>query len=375
MSEPGTRQLSQAERLDWLQLIRSENVGPITFYKLLERFGSAAAALEALPQLAQRGGRSRGVRVCSRSAVEKEMEAADALGARLIARGEPDYPPLLAHIEDAPPLIGLLGHAHLLAKRAVAMVGARNASVNGRRFARQVAADLGSAGLMVVSGMARGIDAKAHEGALATGTVAVLGGGVDVIYPKENSDLYQEIKARGALISEVTAGTQPQARHFPRRNRLISGICRGVVVVEASLRSGTLITARMALEQGREVFAVPGAPQDPRAQGTNGLIRQGAALIQSAEDVMQILDGLWDRPLAEPDLFDFQRVTPTPPSPSEIETGRTVVEESLNFSPVTVDEILRACQMSPAVVSMVLLELELAGRLERHPGNRVSLVS
>ena len=292
--------LSAAEKLDWLRLIRSENVGPITFYRLLERFGSAAAALQALPALARSGGRHRAIKVCPRAAAEREIEALQKTGACLVALGEATYPPALAHIEDAPPLIAVLGHGHLLAEKpAVAVVGARIASLNGQRFARRLAAGLGKGDLVVVSGLARGIDASAHAGALETGTAAVLAGGVDVAYPRENARLYEEIAARGALISEAAPGTVPQARHFPRRNRLISGMSRGVVVVEASPRSGSLITARMALEQGREVFAVPGSPLDPRARGTNGLIRQGAILTESAEDVLSALADALRPPLEE----------------------------------------------------------------------------
>lgn len=374
MSETGTRPLRPTEKLDWLQLIRSENVGPITFFRLLERFGSAAAALDALPALAQRGGGKRRIKVCPRAAAEEELEATKAIGAGLIARGEPEYPPLLAQIEDPPPLISVLGHVHLLGKRAVAMVGARNASINGQRFARAVAADLGSGGLLVVSGMARGIDSKAHEGALATGTAAVLGGGVDVVYPKENQALYDGIRESGVLMSEVAPGTVPQARHFPRRNRIISGLCRGVIVVEASLKSGSLITARMALEQGREVFAVPGAPGDPRCQGTNRMIREGAVLTESASDVVQVLDEMARSPLGEGKHIDFEGKISVLPSESEVADARSVIEKGLDTSPVAVDEIIRSCQLSSAVVSMVLLELELAGRLERHSGNQVSLI-
>ncbi len=374
MSETGTRPLRPSEKLDWLQLIRSENVGPITFFRLLERLGSAAAALDALPALARRGGGRRRIKVCPREVAEEELEATKAIGALLVARWEPEYPPLLAQIEDPPPLISVLGHVHLLGKRAVAMVGARNASINGQRFARAVAAELGSGGLLVVSGMARGIDAKAHEGALATGTVAVLGGGVDVVYPKENQALYEGIRESGVLISEVMPGTVPLARHFPRRNRIISGLCRGVIVVEASLRSGSLITARMALEQGREVFAVPGAPGDPRVQGTNRLIREGAVLTESASDVVQVLDEMARSPLGEGKPLDFEGKSSMLPSDSEVADARSVIEKGLDAAPVTVDEIIRSCQLSSAVVSMVLLELELAGRLERHPGNQVSLI-
>lgn len=372
MDTAASNHLSDREKRDWVRLIRSDNVGPVTFYRLLERFGSAEAALSALPDLARRGGGRARVRTSSEA--DAELEAADAIGARVVARGEPEYPPMLAQIEDAPPLIAVIGHAPFLTKRAVAVVGTRNASINGRKLAGDFAAAFGAAGLVVVSGMARGIDAAAHEGALATGTVAVMAGGVDVIYPKENTDLYARIAEHGALISEMPPGLTPQARHFPRRNRLISGIARGVVVIEAAPRSGSLITARLAAEQNREVFAVPGSPLDPRARGGNQLIRQGAVLTETPEDVIEVLDGLFRSPLAEPPAHDFEPAAMAEPDDSGLAGARKNIVESLGPTPVTVDEIIRRCQMSPAIVSTILLELELAGRLERHPGNAVSLV-
>jgi DNA processing protein len=372
MNKPQT--LTAADRLDWLRLIRSDNVGPITFYKLLERFGNVRAALDALPEMARRGGRAGRLKVATLAAAEREMEALDKIGAVLIGRGEPDYPPLLGHIEDAPPLINALGHTHLLRKKAIAVVGARNASVNGIGFAEKIARDLGRGGLLVVSGLARGIDAAAHRGALGTGTAAVLGGGVDVIYPKENAGLYDRLRGEGVMVSEIAPGTQPQARHFPRRNRLISGISRGVVVVEASPRSGSLITARMALEQDRDVYAVPGAAVDPRARGTNHLIRQGAILTESANDVFEVLNSVGGIPLEDSKLIDFKGLSPAPPDPDLVASARDGIEKSLGAAPTPVDEIIRNCQSSLPVVSWVLLELELAGRLERHPGNKVSLI-
>ncbi|NQU62198.1 MAG: DNA-protecting protein DprA [Rhodospirillales bacterium] len=373
MNKAPTQKLKDADKLDWLRLIRSDNVGPITFYKLLERFGTAAAALAALPEMARKGGAKK-TRIATLAAAEKEWAALEKIDAQLIARGEPAYPPLLAHIEDAPPLLSVLGLEHLLGKKAVAVVGARNASLNGQRFAEKISSDLGNAGLMVVSGMARGIDAAAHRGALATGTVAVVGGGIDVIYPKENASIYESIKEQGAIISEIALGTQPQARHFPRRNRLISGISRGVVVIEAGPRSGSLITARMALEQGREVFAVPGSAVDPRARGGNNLIRQGAILTESVDDVLEVLSQALRAPLEERKAIDFKGVSVKPPAPGELAKARTVIEKMLSPTPSLVDEVIRNCQLSPPVVSWVLLELELAGRLERHPGNKVSLI-
>lgn len=361
------------ESLDWLRLIRSQNVGPVTFYKLLERFGGAGAALDALPDMAKRGG-AKSFKAHPKAAAEREVEALEQLGGQLVTRAHGDYPPLLAQVEDAPPVLSVLGHTHLLKKRTVAVVGARNASLNGRNFARRIACDLGQAGLMVVSGMARGLDAAAHEGALDSGTTAVLGGGVDVIYPQENEALYHELAARGAILSEVELGTKPQARHFPRRNRIISGMARGTVVIEASLKSGSLITARMALEQGREVFAVPGNPDDPRAGGCNKLIQDGANLIQNAQDVMDVLSPILSSPLAEPKPLDYKQKTLPFPDEGEMLKVRTEIQEMLSFAPVTVDELVRNCQFSPSAVSLALLEMELAGRLERHPGNRVSLI-
>jgi len=373
MIENKRKELSQSEKLDWLRLIRSENVGPITFFKLLQRFATAKAALDALPDLARRGGK-KAIQVASKAVAEDEMAVLNALDAHLIAWGEPAYPALLHHIEDAPPLISVMGHVHLLSKKAIAVVGARNASLNGKKFARQIAADLGHGGFMVVSGLARGIDAEAHAGALDTGTLGVVAGGVDIVYPKENAELYEALKERGALISEIAPGTRPQARHFPRRNRIISGIARGVVVIEAGARSGSLITARMALEQGREVFAVPGSPGDPRSHGGNRLIRQGALLVEGAENVFEALIETSARTIKEPEVFDFKEKNAPLPNEKEVDSARPIIEENLGPESVYVDEIIRNCQLSPAVVSMVLLEMELAGRLQRHPGNKVSII-
>lgn len=370
-----TRILTAVERLDWLRLIRSENVGPRTFLRLLERYGTAAAALAALPELAKRGGRAKPIVICPKGVAEREMEAADTLGAVALASCEAGYPRALAAIDDAPPILYARGNASLLGKSIVGMVGARNASVNGRNLARRVAADLGRAGMVVASGLARGIDTAAHEGALGAGTVAVVAGGVDNIYPPENERLYNDIVAMGCVISEMPPGTQPQASHFPRRNRIVSGLSLGVVVIEASLKSGSLITARLAAEQGREVFAVPGHPMDPRAQGPNDLIRHGATLTESATDILNVLSDLLRRPLAEGKRPDFTAAQPAVPTDSELEKARAVVMESLGPSPVTVDLLIRECQLSASVVSLVLLELELAGRLERLSGNQVSLLA
>jgi len=370
-----SRALNPAERLDWLRLLRSENVGPITFYQLLQRFGSAAAALDALPSFARRGGRRGNLTICPRADAERELISLDKVHARLIAWGEPDYPQALTAVEDAPPLVAVRGQTGLLKQRALAVVGARNASANGRRFAREIAAELGRNGFLVVSGLARGIDAAAHQGAIETGTLAVVAGGIDVVYPEENRTLYDEIVERGVVMAELPVGTMPQASHFPRRNRIISGASLGVLVVEAALKSGSLITARFALEQGREVFSVPGSPLDPRCRGCNDLIRRGATLVEGVDDVLSALEGQLSESPAE-----HQRRTPRSPltdgNPTENETDheRAKILEALGPSPVAVDELVRQCQLSPAIVATVLLELELAGRLERQPGNRVTLL-
>ena len=369
------RALTEAERLDWLRLIRTENVGPITFLALLQRFGSAAAALEALPGLSRQGGRRKAVATPARTEASREIEATEAADARLVALGEADYPARLAEIADPPPLLAVKGAAHLLNRPSLAVVGARNASANGVRFTRRLAAELGARDLVIASGMARGIDTAAHRGALQTGTVAVLAGGIDVVYPAENEDLYAEIAEVGVIIAESPTGTEPQARHFPRRNRLISGVALGALVVEAAPRSGSLITARMALEQGREVFAVPGSPLDPRSRGTNHLLRQGATLTENADDVMEVLEGIVRRPLEAREAGPIEAPAPAAPDEDELARGRGVLLEMLGPSPVEVDELMRQCHLSAAAVLTILLELELAGRLRRSPGNQVTLLS
>lgn len=366
--------LSPADRLDWLRLTRTENVGPVTFRRLLERFGTAGAALAALPDLARKGGRNQPLRVPTRSEAEREMEGLRHLGGTFVFAAEADYPEALASLDDAPPVLALRGHPSLLRRPAVAVVGARNASIAGRRMAERLSMDLSSAGFLVVSGMARGIDTAAHGGALEAGTVAVLAGGIDVVYPPENGGLYREIAERGLLVAESPLGTEPQARHFPRRNRLISGLSLGVVVVEAALKSGSLITARLALDQGRDVFAVPGSPVDPRAQGCNRLIKDGAVLVETAEDVVAVLRQATLRPLAERERDLFRVPAPVLPGEQELERARALVVESLSPTPVLIDEVVRGCQLSAPVVLTVLLELELAGRLQRHPGGQVSLI-
>ena len=390
--------LTDEQRLDWLRLIRSENVGPRTFRALVNQYGGAAAALDALPDLARRGGRLL-LKVCSRAEAEKELTAAARLGVRFIAMGEPDYPKTLQAVDTAPPLIGLRGDAAVLAKPSVAIVGSRNAPASGLTCTERLARQLGEAGYVVVSGLARGIDTRAHKATLGTGTVAVLAGGHDRIYPAQNEPLLQAILEQGgAVISEMPMGWEPRGRDFPRRNRIVSGLSYGVVVVEAARRSGSLITARFALEQGREVFAVPGSPLDPRAEGTNDLIRDGATLCAGIEHVTSVLEPLvasgpsLDRSAEEPhytlgseelwdelDLPDIARAPVRPVVPdagieNEAEEGQADLITFLGPSPVAIDDLVRQSGLSIRSVQTVLLELEIAGRLERHGGNAVSLL-
>lgn len=367
--------LDETEKFARLRLIRPENIGPITFYRLLDKFGSARVALEHLPDLARKGGRKKAIKISSVTDTETEIIALQEIGAHMIFWGTAEYPPLLAHIDDAPPILFVRGHLRLMAKKAVAVVGSRNASINGRRFAQSIAQALGEAGYLVVSGMARGIDTSAHLGALPSGTVATLGGGVDVVYPKENTSLYNNLIETGAVCSEVTIGTTPQARHFPRRNRIISGISRAIVVLEAGAKSGSLITARMALEQNREVFAVPGPPQDPRVKGSNALIRDGAYLTETADDVLQVLSDM------SPNAFSEGRRRAVNPhsmvslDDKELDLARERIHQALDYGPTDVDDIIRDTEQSPAVVAAILLELEVAGKLERQSSNKVTLIS
>jgi DNA processing protein len=363
--------LSDEQRLDWLRLIRSDNVGPRTFRALVNHCGSARAALAALPDLARRGGASRPARVGTRRDAERELKTASSLGVALVALGEPDYPLRLEMIDDAPPLLAVRGNNAALALPMVGIVGARNASAAGMRFAERLARDLGAVGFAVVSGLARGIDGAAHRASLANGTVAVLAGGHDHIYPPEHGTLAEAILSEGALVSEMPMGWEPRARDFPRRNRLISGLAAGIVVVEAAKRSGSLITARMALEQGREVFAVPGSPLDPRAEGSNDLLKQGATLVTHADDVVTVLRPILGQPI-EVSLHEPEAsATPgTEPDGSE----RSHIIALLGPTPVSIDDLVRLSGCSPTAVRVVLLELELAGRLERHGGAQVSLL-
>ena len=382
---------SPRDAADRFRLARTEGVGPITYRRLMRRYGSAAAALDALPALARAGGRDGPPPSPEPSAALREIERLDRMGAHLRFVDTDAYPELLALLEDAPPAITVQGDARLLNAPAVAVVGGRNASANGQRMAESLGADLAAAGLIVVSGLARGVDAAAHRGALPAGrTVAVVAGGLDCPYPPEHTDLQRQIAEGGAVVAEAPLGTVPQSRHFPRRNRIIAGLVLGVVVVEAAPRSGSLITARLAQEAGRELFAVPGSPLDPRARGANDLLRQGAHLTESAADV---LDNLPDHParegigraplfargrpptgLSAPDSF-----LPQPEIPLEDAHQGALphaqVLELLESSPTPVDDLMRRCQFSAAAVMAALLELELAGRVVTLPGNRVALLA
>jgi len=361
--------LSDEERIDWLRLIRSENVGPRTFGTLLRYYGSARSALKALPGLASRGGAKHAARIAAREEAERELAAMRSFGVRLVALGEPEYPRSLARIDDAPPLIAVHGNAALLDRPMVAIVGSRNASAAGAKMAGRLARDLGQAGFAIVSGLARGIDAAAHRASLSTGTIAVLAGGLDCIYPPEHADLLESILVDGVALSEMPLGWEPRARDFPRRNRLISGLALGLVVVEAARRSGSLITVRFALEQGREVFAVPGSPLDPRAEGTNGLLKQGATLVTEASDVIAVLEPILGRKIEPP--AEEPLPAPEPEILPDTE-ARTRILALLGPTPVALDDLVRLAETPPATVRTVLLELELAGRVERHRDGSVS---
>ncbi len=354
-------------RVARLRLIRTPAVGPITWRQLVERFGSAEAAIEALPDLAGRGG-GRAPQVAGVAQVEREIAATEKLGARYLFLDDPDYPPLLAELDNAPVALTLRGDTGLFARRTVALVGARNASAAACRFARGLAVELGQQGVVIVSGLARGLDTAAHQGSLATGTIGVIASGIDIAFPPENRDLQEDVARRGLLIAEQPPGSEPLARNFPHRNRIIAGLSIGTVVVEAAPRSGSLITARMAAEAGRDVMAVPGSPLDPRAQGCNQLIREGATLVQSSADILETIRPIDARMVRAP-------ASPFGSSPSaEPDTAdRRTLVGLLGPVPVAIDELIRQSGLASAIVATILLELELAGRLDRHAGARVSL--
>ena len=357
--------LSDAERFARLRLARADRVGPVSFRQLLERFGGAVRALEALPDLVRKGGASS-YSLPPADRIEAELAAGDRKGARLLVLGDADYPPMLAAVDPPPPLLWTLGDVALLSREAVGVVGARIASAGGQRIARGLAQSLGQAGFVVVSGLARGIDAAAHAGSLETGTVAVLGGGVDDVYPPDNAGLYAQIVEQGCVVSESPMGARAQARDFPRRNRIISGLSRGIIVVEAELRSGSLITARLAAEQGRDVFAVPGSPLDPRSKGPNELLRQGAILCEGIDDVRRAFETL--RTLSEPPSDAFEGM------PDEVDQALIDrVAALLSPTPTPRDELARACGAPVGHVAAALLELSLADRATLLPGGLASV--
>jgi DNA processing protein len=374
--------LDAAQRLACLRLIRSDNVGPVTFRELINHFGGAERALEALPELSRKGGRRQALRICPRSVAEAELEAADRIGARPLFTIEPGYPPALAAVDVPPPLLYVKGNTGHLTRPMVAIVGARNGSAAGQKLARLFAAHLGTAGFVIASGLARGIDAAAHDAALSTGTAAVLAGGIDNVYPPENAGLQRQIGERGCLVTENPPGFVPRAQDFPRRNRIISGLALGVLIVEAARRSGTLITARMAGEQGREVFAIPGHPLDPRAEGTNALIKSGATMVTEPEDVLSALAPML-REAPSPAFL----APPEPPAPAlprlpdraldlppqAPDAARERLLTALGPAPTDIDELGRATGLSARAIQVALLELTLAGRVERHGHQLVSL--
>jgi len=412
--------LTDAQRFDWLRLIRSENIGPRTFRALINQFGGAGAALDGLPELMRRKGGGRKIRVATKEECEREIDAIERGGARLVALGEPDYPATLREIDSPPPLLVLRGDTSVFSRPMVAIVGSRNASAAGLTFAERLARELAEAGHVVVSGLARGVDARSHRASLAAGTIAVLAGGLDKVYPAEHAPLLEQIVDSGVVLSEMPMGWEPRGRDFPRRNRIVSGLALATVVVEAARRSGSLITARFASEQGREVFAVPGSPLDPRAEGANDLLRQGATICTRAADVIEAIAPLVEKgivrqpslfeeeepvePRAEPlwdelDLFDTQPAplstagheldepvfqpayvvaghggsdAPTSPAGDTIATQIRTLFGPLS---VSVDELVRVSGLAVADVQVVLLDLELDGRIERHGGNLVSLVT
>ncbi len=379
MPEPGARRtgiaLNDRQRISWLRLIRSDNVGPATFRDLINHFGTAETALAMLPELSRRGGSTRAIRIATEAEAEQELETAARFGARFLGIGEPDYPAALRQIDGAPPLLAVKGDLSAASLPAVGLVGSRNASISGAKFAALMARDIGRAGYAIISGLARGIDTAAHRASLETGTIAAMAGGLDRPYPPENIDLLREIwDGRGLAISEMPFGWEARARDFPRRNRLIAGVSLGVVVVEAAARSGSLITARLAGDFGRLVFAVPGSPLDPRCEGTNGLLKDGATMTTRPDDVLQAL-----APLTAIDLFSGREADEPgggedhgmAPPPSDSDRAR--ITDALGPTPVEIDDIVRHTGLAPSAVYLVLLELDIAGRLHRHPGGLVSI--
>ncbi len=375
--------MNKSKLISWLRLIRSSNVGPTTFRQLINRFGSADAALDILPELTLRGGAKSVPKIYSIEQAQDEIEQLDSIGARLVSISDADYPFLLKHIHSPPPLIAMRGQLSRNDNKTIAIIGARNASAAGRKLALTIAAELGEQNYLVASGLARGIDFAAHNGAMNTGTIAVFAGGIDQVYPKENAALAEEIiEHGGAHISEMAFGSMPRAKDFPRRNRLVSGMSRGVLVIEAALRSGSLITARYGLEQNRDIFAIPGSPMDPRAAGTNKLIKDGAKLVTGASDILEEFE------LGEnaPNLFMSEENIETDLRPKDLSglgsqsqseasaSDHQTVLNALSITPVAIDDLIDATSLGAPIVQTILLELDLAGRIERSSGQLVALI-
>ncbi len=365
--------LDTKERIAWLRLARTSTIGPVAFGELLRRYGTAGNALAALPGIAARAGKKAKIIIPDTADIEAELQALDSLGGQVLCACEDDYPKLLKVLEVPPPVISVLGRVSLGHEKCVAIIGSRNASANGLAFARQIATELGEAGYIVVSGLARGIDAAAHEAAIDSGTIAVLGGGLDHVYPRQNSEIYHDILHKGLLVSESPLGYKAKARDFPRRNRIISGLSLGVAVIEAAERSGTLITARMALEQNREVMAAPGSPLDPRTKGCNRLIRDGAALIESAQDIIDVLNmqpkpGLQENDeIYAPENVNWQELQ------DDIESAKSALLALCSPSPAPRDELIRQSKIAVPIANAALLELEITGEILVEADGRVSL--
>jgi len=364
-------QLSDTERLAWLRLARTEGIGPINFHKLVRRYGTATKAIAMLPDLMTKAGANRGLAVTPAEQAEREIAATTKAGATLVCMGEPNYPPSLAEIDSAPPILCMSGNFELTSRQSVGIVGARTASANGRKMARILAHGLAEAGFLVTSGLARGIDTAAHEAATPSRTAAAIAGGVDHFYPPENIDLQKAISRDGLLMTEMPLGSAPRAEHFPRRNRIISGMSRATIIVEAALRSGSLITARYANEQGREVFSVPGSPLDPRCEGSNKLIREGANILTSVDDVLQFLTA--EKSPLQSQLFQRDAEPLLPPDQDADEATRREIIGLLSANAVDIDDLIREAQCQPEAVTAVLLELEVAGRVTRSAGGMVAL--
>jgi DNA processing protein len=363
--------LSDSDRLDWLRLARTEGIGPQTFHKLIARYKTATRALEALPDLVTKGGAKRGLKVYAAELAQKEIDATAKAGAQLLCACEVQYPTMLGNIDSAPPILRVSGNLALVQKTSVGIVGARTASASGRKMARMLAHSLAEAGFLVTSGLARGIDTAAHEAATPPRTAAVIAGGIDHLYPPENAALQKAIAAEGLLITEMPIGTAPRAEHFPRRNRIISGMSTVVIIVEAALRSGSLITARFANEQNREVFAVPGSPLDPRCEGTNKLIKDGANILTSVNDVLDFLNR--EVTPLQAMLFERESGPLLPPDEDADDTTRREILGLLSVNAVDIDDLIREANATPEAVMAVLLELEVAGRLTRSAGGMVAL--